>query len=48
MHIYGMQKDGTDEPICSAAMHMQTQRTDLWAGREGEEGGVYGECNIET
>ena len=29
MHIYGIQKDGTDEPICKAAVEMQTQRTDL-------------------
>ena len=29
-HIYGIQKDGTDEPICRAAMETQTQRTDLW------------------
>ena len=28
-HAYGMQKDGTDEPICRAAMETQTQRTDL-------------------
>ena len=30
MHAYGIQKDGTDEPICWAAVEMQTQRTDLW------------------
>ena len=29
MHRYGIQKDGTDEPICRAAMETQTQRTDL-------------------
>ena len=29
-HIYGIQKDGTDEPNCRAAMETQTQRTDLW------------------
>ena len=34
MHTYGIQKDGTDEPICRAAMEMQTQRTDLWAQEE--------------
>ena len=33
-HIYGIQKNGTDEPICRAAIEMQTQRT---AG-EGEGG----------
>ena len=30
IHIYGIQKDATDEPICRAAMEMQTQRTDFW------------------
>ena len=38
MHIYGIQKDGTDELICRSAMEKQTQRTDLWtwvgAGRQ--------------
>ena len=29
MHIYVAQKYGTDEPICKAAMEMQTQRTVL-------------------
>ena len=28
MHIYGVQKDGTDEPIHRAAMEMQTWKTD--------------------
>ena len=28
-HIYGIQKDGTDEPICRVATEMQTQRPDL-------------------
>ena len=30
MCIYVIQKDGTDEPICRAAMERQIQRTDLW------------------
>ena len=30
MHIYGIQKNGTDEPICRAAMETQTYKTDLW------------------
>ena len=37
IHIYGIQKDGTDEFICRAAMEMQTQRTDLWTWEVGEE-----------
>ena len=24
MHIYGIKKDGTDEPVCRAAMETQT------------------------
>ena len=39
-HTYGIQKDGTDEPICRAATEMQTQRKDLWTDtvQEGESG----------
>ena len=42
-------KDGTDEPICRAAVETQTLRTDLWTWLVGEEGegGMYGE-NMET
>ena len=43
-HIYGISKDGTDEPTCRAAVEMQTQRTDLWTrwGGEGEmDGGSF-------
>ena len=48
MHIYGIQKDGTDEFVCRGAVEMQTQRTDLWAqGWEGE-GGTNGERSVET
>ena len=37
-HMYGIQKDGTDEPIYRVVMETQTQRTDLWAqwGKERE------------
>ena len=38
MHIYGIQKDGTNNPTCRAAKEIQTQRTDFWTqwekGRE--------------
>ena len=30
-HICGIQKTGTDEPICRAGIEMQMQRTELWA-----------------
>ena len=35
MHIYGIQKDCTDEIICKTAMETQTQRTDIWTGWAG-------------
>ena len=38
-HIYEIQKDGTDEPICRAAMEMQTQRTDFWTQQRKERVG---------
>ena len=37
-HIYGIQKDGTKEFICRAAMEEQTQRTDSWTWGEGRRG----------
>ena len=45
-HIYGIQKDGTDEFICRAAMEKQTQGTDTGGGEEGE-GEMYGQSNME-
>ena len=30
MHICGIQKNGTYEPVCRAGIEMQMQRTDLW------------------
>ena len=38
MHMYGIQKNGTDEPICRAGIETQTQRADLWTAGEGEGG----------
>ena len=29
-HIYGIQKNGTDEAICRAGIEMQSQRKNLW------------------
>ena len=46
-HIYGMQKNGTEEFIYKAAMEKQTQRTDMDMGRGGE-GEMYGKSNKET
>ena len=38
-HAYGIEKDGTVEHICRAAMEKQTQRTDLWTQGEGDDRG---------
>ena len=45
--VYRVQKDDTDEPICRAAMEMQTQRIDLWTVGE-VEGGMNGESSIHV
>ena len=37
-HICGIQKNGTDEPVCKAEIETQMQRTNLWAPR--------GECGV--
>ena len=48
-HRYEIQKDGTDEPICSAPVETKTWRTDRWTQPEWEEGegGRHGESNME-
>ena len=38
MHIYGIQKNGTEEFTCKAAMEKQTQGIDLWTWVEGRRG----------
>ena len=47
IHIYGIQKDGTDRFIFRAAIEKQTQETDLRTWREEGKGEMYGENNIE-
>ena len=47
MHIYGIQKDGTDEFICKAAMEKHREQT-YGHGERGREGEMYGESNMET
>ena len=37
-HIYRIQKNGTEEFICRAAVEKQTQRIDLWTWGEGKRG----------
>ena len=48
MHIYEIQKNGTEEFIYRAAVEKQTWRTDLWTWEGGEEGEMYGKSNMET
>ena len=46
MHIYGIQKDGTEEFICRAAVEKQTQSYGhVERGRQGE---MCGKSNMET
>ena len=45
MHIYGIQKGGTNEFICKAAMEKTTWRTDEWTRGESE---MYEESNMAT
>ena len=50
MHMYKIQKDGTDEFVFRAAMEKQTQKNrpkDPGGGEEGE-GEMYGDSNMET
>ena len=37
-HIYGIYKNGADEPICWAGTEAQIWRTDLWTHHGGGEG----------
>ena len=30
MHIYGIYKDGNDNPVCKTSKETQIQRTDFW------------------
>ena len=48
MHIYEIQKNGTEEFIYRTAVEKQTQRIDLWTWEGGGEGEMYGKSNMET
>ena len=45
MHIYGIQKDGNDNPVCETAKETQMYRTVFWTLWEG---GMIWENGIET
>ena len=38
-HIYGIKKDGNDDPVCETAKETQMYRTDFWTQRERERVG---------
>ena len=40
MHIYEIQKNASDEPICRPGVEMQTQRRDMCTHQGEEEGGM--------
>ena len=46
-HIYGIQKDGKDDPVCKTVKETQMYRTDLDSVGEGE-GGMIWKNGIET
>ena len=49
MHMYGIQKNGSEEFIYWAAMEKQTQREYTYGhGERGGEGEMYGKSNMET
>ena len=50
MHIYRIQKNGTEEFIYRAAMDTQIQRTGIWSqgGGRKEKGGTNGDSDMET
>ena len=47
MHIYGIYKDGNDNPVCETAKETQMYRTVFWTLGEGE-GGMIWENGIQT
>ena len=47
MYIYGIQKDGTDEPICRAAVETNMEKRLVDTEGEGQ-GGTNGENSTET
>ena len=40
MHMYGIQKNATDEPICKVEMETQMERTNVWTQRGERRGGM--------
>ena len=47
MHIYGIQKDGNDNPVCETAKEIDVQNSLLDSVGEGE-GGMIWENGVNT
>ena len=47
MHICGIYKSGTDEPICKAEIETQTQRTNTWTPRRERRSGMSWEIGTD-
>ena len=47
MHICGIYKSGTDEPICKAEIETQTQRTNTWTPRGKKRSGMNWEIGTD-
>ena len=46
-HICGIQKNGSDEPVCKAEIETQMQKTNVWTPRgESGGGGGVGGCGM--
>ena len=48
MHIYGIEKDGNDNPVCKTAKETQMYRTVFWTLWERVRVGRFWENGIET
>ena len=47
MHIYGIQKDGNNNPICETAKEPQMYRTVFWTLWERERVGSFGRMALK-
>ena len=48
MHIYGIYKDGNDNPVCKTAKETQMYWTVFWNSMGEGKGGMMWENGIET
>ena len=46
-HIYGISKDGNDDPVCKTAKETQMCRADFWTQREREKVGWFGRMALK-